>query len=115
MLDIVKLWFAHSAIPLKAEHHSVRRQKLFAFPRNPCSPSDRNPLRRRPDSPIRPSRRSNAWHQLSNSLIIHLILLDLPSRRRTIAHRIAGPPAGGPPYLIIKKSLAHREGLNSCS
>jgi hypothetical protein len=32
-------------IPLQAEHHSGRRAKLFAFPPEPCSPSDRNAVR----------------------------------------------------------------------
>src|ERR1700678_2066691 len=32
-------------IPLQAEHHSGRRAKLFAFPPERCSPSDRNAVR----------------------------------------------------------------------
>jgi hypothetical protein len=32
-------------IPLQAEHHSGRRAKLFAFPPERCSPSERNAVR----------------------------------------------------------------------
>jgi hypothetical protein len=32
-------------IPLQAERHSGRRQKVFAFPPERCSPSDRNAVR----------------------------------------------------------------------
>src|SRR5260370_1814975 len=38
-------------IPLQAEHHSGRRAKLFAFPPESRSPSDRNRIHLRPDSP----------------------------------------------------------------
>jgi hypothetical protein len=32
-------------IPLQAEHHSGRRAKVFAFPPERCSPSERNAVR----------------------------------------------------------------------
>jgi hypothetical protein len=32
-------------IPLQAEHHSGRRTKVFAFPPERCSPSERNAVR----------------------------------------------------------------------
>jgi len=32
-------------IPLQAEHHSGRRAKVFAFPPERCSPSERNTVR----------------------------------------------------------------------
>jgi hypothetical protein len=47
-------------IPLQAEHHSARRPKLFAFPPEWCSPSDRNAVRDNNGMPFgfRPESRS---------------------------------------------------------